>query len=94
MTSGMVSMSFSTRETQVLELLRHGFTNKEIAQGLGISPHTVRDHISRMLVRYCLTGRAALAALHVQRRLEEPVSATPWDRRGSGQRRVQQTLQL
>lgn len=57
-------MKFSVRETQVLDLLQRGLTNKEIGQDLGISAHTVRDHISRMLVRHDLPERAALAVLH------------------------------
>lgn len=86
-------MHCSTRESQVLDLLQRGFTNKEIAQGLGISPHTVRDHISRMLVRYHLSGRVALAAFHVRRQSEMRVSATNWDRRSNGEGRAQPTLQ-
>lgn len=81
-------MGFSTREAQVLELLQHGFTNKEIAQVLGISPHTVRDHISRMLERYGLSGRVALTAFHVRWQSEERICTTRWDRRGASERRV------
>lgn len=86
-------MHCSTRESQVLDLLQRGFTNKEIAQGLGISPHTVRDHISRMLVRYGLSGRVALAAFHVRRQSESRVSVISWERRGTGEGRVQPALQ-
>lgn len=54
-------MKLSVREAQILDLLCHGFTNKAIAQQLGVSPHTVRDHISAMSNRFHVTGRTALA---------------------------------
>lgn len=72
----------------MLGLLQHGLTNKEIGQVLGISPHTVRDHISGMLARYGFKGRAALAALYISKSaiggadpLEKRTSAT--ERRSS-----------
>jgi len=34
------------REIEVLKLIREGYTNKEIAGKLFISPHTVRNHIA------------------------------------------------
>jgi DNA-binding NarL/FixJ family response regulator len=59
-------MAFSMRESQILDLLQHGLTNKEIGQDLGISPYTVRDHIAKMLLRHGLKARTALAALYAR----------------------------
>ena len=59
-------MAFSMRESDILELLQTGQTNKEIAQSLGISANTVRDHISRMLLRKGLKTRVALATLYIR----------------------------
>lgn len=58
-------MKLSIRESQILELLQAGMTNKEIGQDLAISPHTVRDLISDMLTRFDQKGRTALVALHI-----------------------------
>lgn len=60
-------MKISAREAQILDLLQRGMTNKEIGQELGLSPFTVRDQISAMLVRYDLNGRAALTAFHAKK---------------------------
>ena len=59
-------MKFSMRESQILDLLQRGLTNKEIGQDLGISPHTVRDHLSNIMLRCGLSRRAALVAFHTR----------------------------
>ncbi len=60
-------MKLSVRESQILELLCHGFTNKTIAQQLSVSPHTVRDHISAMSNRFHVKGRAALVTVYLHK---------------------------
>ncbi len=62
-------MQVSERQTEILGLLQKGLTNKDIGRQLGLSPNTVRDHISVLLLRNGLTGRAALAAWHVSKTL-------------------------
>lgn len=54
-------MLFTVREQEVLRILVHGLCNKGIAQQLGISPHTVRDHVSAMLRRTGCANRVQLA---------------------------------
>ncbi len=49
-------------EQRVLEDLRKGGTNVEIAVRLGLSPETVKTHIARMLAKLGLDDRHALAA--------------------------------
>lgn len=80
-------MKLSVRETQILDLLRQGLTNKEIGQELEISPHTVRDRVSDMLQRFRLNGRTELAARYAQKAL--PLQLSPKrDRRTAGDRRA------
>ena len=49
-------------EWRVLEALREGGTNAEIAERLGVSANTVRYHVSNMLAKLELRDRRALAA--------------------------------
>jgi DNA-binding CsgD family transcriptional regulator len=48
----------SERERQVLELIARGLDNAEIAQRLGISARTVRNHITRVFAKVGATSRA------------------------------------
>lgn len=57
-------MNFTDREQAVLRLLVRGLGNKAIGQLLGISPHTVRDHISNMLRRTACANRVQLAFIY------------------------------
>jgi LuxR family maltose regulon positive regulatory protein len=67
--SGMVAYAaslpqalLSARELEVLALVARGRSNKLIARDLGLSPHTVKRHIARMLERTGLSSRGQLAA--------------------------------
>lgn len=53
------------RELDVLRLVAHGKSNKEIAEQLGIAEMTVRTHVSNVLGKLHLANRtrAALYAL-------------------------------
>lgn len=77
-------MKVSVREAQILELLQRGMTNKEIGQELGLSPYTVRDQISAMLVRYDLSGRTALTALHTKKTFAREVGISDRHANNSG----------
>ncbi|MBV9309462.1 MAG: response regulator transcription factor [Solirubrobacterales bacterium] len=52
----------STRESQVLGMLRRGHSTAEIAEGLEIAPVTVRRHISELVTKLGVGDRAALVA--------------------------------
>ncbi|WP_258189733.1 response regulator transcription factor [Pseudomonas simiae] len=54
-------LNITNRESAVLSFLVLGLTNKEIGRELGISDHTVRDHISSMLKKTNTTNRVELA---------------------------------
>ena len=48
----------SERERQVLELIAEGATNREIADSLYLSPHTVKDHTSTLYRKVKAKNRA------------------------------------
>jgi len=52
--------SLSRRELQVLTLIAEGFTNKQIADRLGISVRTVETHRERLMRKLDVQGTAAL----------------------------------
>jgi DNA-binding NarL/FixJ family response regulator len=50
----------------VLRQLLKGLTNKEIANNLGISEQTVKDHLKRLMHKMKVTTRTALLSQLVQ----------------------------
>lgn len=46
--AAQASLGISSRELAVLEALSAGCSNKEIADALHISPHTVKTHVGRL----------------------------------------------
>ena len=53
----------SERELEVLGLVAEGLTNRDIAQRLVLSEHTVNRHVANILRKLGLSSRAAAAAL-------------------------------
>jgi DNA-binding CsgD family transcriptional regulator len=53
----------SRRENEVAQLIGVGLSTKEIAQRLGISPHTTRHHTERIFARLRVSSRAGVAAI-------------------------------
>lgn len=56
----MGSTPLTSRQAEVVALLRRGDTNKEIAAHLGISDDAVKAHLSRLYVRFGVSNRVAL----------------------------------
>ena len=56
----------TNRETEVLELVRRGLANKQIARRLGISERTVKAHLTSVFAAIGVTDRTA-AALWAER---------------------------
>ncbi|CAA9573154.1 MAG: Two-component transcriptional response regulator, LuxR family [uncultured Thermomicrobiales bacterium] len=54
------------REREILELLTRGDTNAEIAARLGLSPKTVSNHVSNVLLKVQATDRAKLMLLALE----------------------------
>ncbi|MGW4243014.1 response regulator transcription factor [Nocardia sp. NPDC004722] len=53
--------TLSKREREVAALAARGLSNKDIAAQLHVSHRTIEDHLSRILRKLGLTGRAGIA---------------------------------
>jgi DNA-binding CsgD family transcriptional regulator/tetratricopeptide (TPR) repeat protein len=67
----------TTRELDVLRLISEGRTNKEIAQALFISTHTVAVHVARVLEKTGTSNRTEAAAYAARCHLLGPVAVPP-----------------
>jgi DNA-binding NarL/FixJ family response regulator len=56
----------TARELQVLRLLTDGLSDREIAERLFISPHTVMRHVAGVLAKLGVNSRTAAATLAVR----------------------------
>lgn len=52
---------FTPRENAVVNYIKKGFTNKEIAYSLSIGVHTVKDHIKRIMKKINVHTRCGIA---------------------------------
>ena len=59
---GTLNGALSERELEVVDLARHGLTNKDIAVRLGLSPHTIARHLSNARAKLGAANRAEAAA--------------------------------
>ncbi len=53
------------RQHEILHLLRQGLSNEEIARMLGVSPHTVKGHMTRLFKTLGVRSRAQAVARYV-----------------------------
>lgn len=58
--------AFSAVELQIIELLRGGCTNRQIAARLRLSEKTIENHLTRLFARTGLRSRVELAAASVE----------------------------
>lgn len=66
-TNGTAVMpSLTTRESEVLKQLAFGLSNKEIAQALGISYETVKEHVQHVLRKLGVADRTQAAVWAVR----------------------------
>jgi len=63
------------RELDVLRLVAQGLSNKEIADALNLSEHTVKTHLANILAKLHLRSRAHAAAYAVQAGLVREVQS-------------------
>ena len=68
-----VISNLSQREREVLILVTHGYSNKEIATELVISEHTVKNHLRNILEKLHVRNRVEAAAFAVQEGLVEQI---------------------
>jgi len=64
-----VEVPLTTRESEVLRQVAYGLTNKEIAQALGISYETVKEHTQRILRKIGVSDRTQAAVWAVRKEL-------------------------
>lgn len=57
------NLGLTRREQQLVQLISHGLTNKEIAAQLNLSEQTVKNHIHRMLRKLGATDRLGAVEL-------------------------------
>ncbi len=55
------SVRMTKRERQIIALIAEGFTNKEIAQKLHLSPYTIKSHVHNILEKLALNTRVQIA---------------------------------
>jgi DNA-binding NarL/FixJ family response regulator len=64
--TGVTGADLTPREREVLELLARGMDNQEIATALYLSPHTVKNHVSSILVKLQVENRIQAAVRAVR----------------------------
>lgn len=71
------SVRMTKREKDVVALIAEGFTNKEIAQKLGLSTYTVKSHVHNILEKLSLSTRVQIArTVHIQDSTKSAVDKT------------------
>ncbi len=61
--AGTPTPMLTTREAEILRMLRMGLSNKQIAAELCIAVHTVKNHVHSLLAKLAVRTRAEAAAL-------------------------------
>lgn len=62
----MTAEAIGSREHQVLGLIARGRSNREIGDALGISEHTAKTYVSRLMAKLGARDRAHAVALGYQ----------------------------
>jgi DNA-binding NarL/FixJ family response regulator len=77
--AGSPLRELTPRELEVLRLVTEGLTNRQIAERLVVSEHTVHRHVTNLLRKLDLPSRTAAAALAARLGLlEEPRHSQFW----------------
>ena len=70
------SVRMTKREKQVIELISDGSTNKEIAQKLHLSTHTVKSHVHNILEKLALHTRVQIVNTHLAESYKTAIDTT------------------
>lgn len=65
-------LSLTRRQAEVLHWIAEGKTNEEIGLILGLSFHTVKNHVSQLFQRLGVPGRTAAAACAYRAHVTSP----------------------
>ena len=65
----VIHLKLTIREREVLQLVAEGHTDREVADTLVLSPRTVNRHLSNILVKLNVSGRAAAVAYAIRQGL-------------------------
>jgi DNA-binding NarL/FixJ family response regulator len=79
-----VTPYLTTRETEIIALIAHGFTSKEIAIKLHISVATVETHRTNLMGKLGIRNATGLVSYAFRRGLVKSDSSTSSGRRGNG----------
>jgi DNA-binding CsgD family transcriptional regulator len=61
------------REKEVIALIGAGYTNKDIAEKYGISPHTVKHHLTNIFDKLGVSNRLELVLFSIDHQLIDNV---------------------
>ena len=64
--STAISVTLTTRQREVIELLAQGLTNGQIAQSLFVSPQTIKNHLHQITAKLGVSGRVGLAQYAIE----------------------------
>lgn len=71
LTERMMRTDLTARESEVLQMLARGLTNREIGGALDISGNTVRNHVNSIIEKLEVADRTEAVAVAIQRGLIE-----------------------
>lgn len=71
LTERMMRTDLTARESEVLQMLARGLTNREIGSALDISGNTVRNHVNSIIEKLEVADRTEAVAVAIQRGLIE-----------------------
>ncbi len=71
------AVSLTQRERQVVELIRHGYKNREIAAQLGIAPGTVKIHLKHVFEKTGVRGRFGIALRDLGHAIDNAANGDP-----------------
>lgn len=73
---GQEAPSVTDRELEILRHIAGGATNREIATALHLSPHTIKDYVTRLLRKLDCHTRSEALAVAIRERLITPEEAS------------------